>query len=222
MKIIMTRVKYIFQVFQKEHFWLPVSIMALFVIIIGLIPEANQYNAARGFLGFTLPLITGGLSAYAFLADSALELQFTTKHRIWQMISERLGIIMVIIGLTSLVFQAIIARMGISLSPLGGIMQRQLVWFVPCFVLLTLGGAVSLMAKNSNSGFSLVGGIWILQLLTRGWFARKPILRNLLLFYGSMDPLSTQRVYNQVTLMTISFLLLIATYALLKKQERYI
>ena len=176
--------------------------MALFLIIEVFIPETNKYNTARAFIGFVLPLIAGGLSAYGFLADSALELQFTTQRPAWQMIVERLGTILSVIGLTSLVFQMIVAMMGISLAPLGGIIQRQLIWFVPCLTLLILGGATSLMAKSSSGGFALVGGVWIFQLIARGWFARKPVLRNILIFYGAMDPLSRQRVYNQATLIT--------------------
>ena len=90
----MTGLKYTFQAFKKDLFWLPMAMMTLFTIITVFIPESNKYNTARAFLGFLLPLITGGLSAYAFLADSALELQFTTKRPAWQMIIERLGIIL--------------------------------------------------------------------------------------------------------------------------------
>jgi hypothetical protein len=214
--------RYTFQAFQKDLFWLPGAIMALFLIIIGFMPETSRYNTARAFLGFVLPLVSGGLSAYGFLADSALELRFTTKRSAWQMIWERLGIILVVITATSLVFQVFVGLIGISLDPLGGSVQRQLVWFVPCLALLTLGGAVSLMARSSNGGFALIGGIWIFQLLARGWFAENPILQNILLFFGAMAPLSKERVYNQITLVLISVVLIAATYSLLKKQERYI
>lgn len=217
-----TRLRYTFKTLQKDQLWLPFGIMALFLVITIFIPTKNRYNTSRAFLGFMLPLISGGLSAYAFLADPALELQFTTSHRIWKMIFERLGIILAIVSFTSLIFQAVVIMMGISLAPLGEFAQRQLVWFVPCLTLLILGGATSLVTKNCSGGFALVGGIWISQLLTRGWFAREPILRNILLFYGVMDPLGKQRIYNQITLMAISVFLLVVTYTLLKKQERYI
>jgi hypothetical protein len=217
-----TRLKYTFQVFQKDHFWLPIAIMALFVIISIFIAEVNRYNTARAFLGFVLPLISGGLSAYGFLADSALELQFTTSRSAWRMIYERLGVIFSVIVMTSLVFQLIVAVIGISLSPLGGLFLRQLVWFVPSFTMLALGGAASLAARGSNGGFALVGGIWITQLIFRGWFARKPILRNILLFYGAMDPLGSARFFNYITLLAISILLLWVTKHLLSRQERYI
>ena len=66
----MIRIKYTFQAFQKDHFWLPIAITGLFMIIVIFIPEINKYNSARSFLGFILPLITGGLSSYALLQDN--------------------------------------------------------------------------------------------------------------------------------------------------------
>ncbi len=169
-----------------------------------------------------LPLIAGGLSAYGFLADNALELQFTTKHSAWRMIFERLGIIFSMICVTSLSYQIIVALLGISLAPLGGIVQRQLVWFIPCMALLVFGGCASLITRSPSGGFALVGGVWIIQLVARGWFARKAVLRNILLFFGAMDPLGQLRIYNQLTLTIISLLLLAVTYLLLIQQEKYI
>jgi hypothetical protein len=221
-RAMLIKLKYTFQAFQKDHFWLPIAIMALFSVVAFFAPDANKYNTARAFLGFVLPLIGGGLSSYGFLADNALELQFTTKHSTWRMIFGRLGFIFSMICITSLSFQIIVAFMGISLAPLGGIIQRQLIWLVPCMTLMVFGGASSLMAESCSGGFALVGGVWIIQLLLRGWFARKPILRNILLFLGAMDPLGQLRIYNQLTLTAISLLLLAMTYLLLKQQEKYI
>jgi hypothetical protein len=216
------KIKYTFQAFQKDQFWLPPTITALFMLILLFMPEDNKYNTARAFLGFVLPLIAGGLSAYAFLEDSALELQFSTKRPAWKMMLERLGVVLVVIVLVSLMFQVYAQLLGIALDPLGGIVQRQLVWFVPCFTMLVLGGAASLMACNSSGGIAQVGGLWIIQLLLRGWFARKMFWRYILLFYGAMDPLGEPLVWNQITLITISILLLAAAHHLLTKQERYI
>lgn len=218
----MPRLKYTFQAFQKDHFWLPVAVMGLFMLITLLMSGDRQYGLARAFLGFTLPLLAGGLSAYTFLEDSALELQFATKRPAWKMIAERLGLVLSIIVIVSLVFQLYIQLLDVSLSPLGGVFQRQLVWLVPCVTTLVLGGAVSLIARNSNSGMAVVGGLWIIQVLLRGWFAQEPVWRNVLLFYGVMDPLRQPRILNQLTLTIISLLLLVAAHALLKKQERYI
>lgn len=218
----MIRIKYTFQAFQKDHFWLPIAITGLFMIIVIFIPEINKYNSARSFLGFILPLITGGLSSYALLQDDALELQFTTKQSMWKFIFERLGIILVVIVLTSSVFQTYIAMSGISLSPLGGLLQRQLVWLVPCITTLVLGCAASLLTKSSSGGFAFTGTLWITQLLLRGWFIRQPVWRNFLLFYGVMDPFGKPLVTNQITLTVISIILLALSHYLITKQERYI
>ncbi|KAA3646561.1 MAG: hypothetical protein DWQ07_10160 [Chloroflexi bacterium] len=218
----MSRLNYTFQAFQKDHFWLPVAVMGLFMLITLLMTGDRQYSVVRAFLGFTLPLLAGGLSAYTFLEDSALELQFATKRPAWKMIAERLGLVLFVIVFVSLTFQLFIQLLGVSLSPLGNVFQRQLVWFVPCLTTLVLGGAVSLMARNSNGGMAAVGGLWIIQILLRGWFAREPVWRNVLLFYGVMDPLGQPRILNQITLTVFSLLLLVAAHTLLKKQERYI
>lgn len=216
------RFKYTFQAFQKDLFWLPVAMTGLFMIIVQFLPESNKYKAAISFLGFVMPLVSGGLSAYAILEDNSLELQFTTKRSMWKMILERLGLVLVVMVLTSIVFQVYSRMAGISLSPLGSLFQRQLVWLVPCITTITIGGAASLLAKSSNGGFAFVGALWITQLLLRGWFIRQAIWRYILLFYGVMDPFGKALIINQITLTVISLVLLVFTYYLINKQERYI
>ena len=214
--------RYTFQAFQKDQFWLPVAIMALFMIVAVFIDDTNRFNTFRAFLGFTLPLISGGLSAYAFLEDTALELQFTTSRSAWKMIFERLSIIALVITLTALVFQAYAPLIGVDLSPLGGLLARQLIWAAPCLAMLAFGANVSLLARSSPGGFAFVGGFWTLQLFMRGWFADSPVLRNVLLFYGAMEPNTQSAAVNQLSLVWIFVLLLLATHNLLKKTERYI
>jgi hypothetical protein len=87
---------------------------------------------------------------------------------------------------------------------------------------LALGSAASLLAKNSSGGFAIIGGLWIIQLLLRGWFIQKPVWSNILLFYGVMEPLDKSLVNNQITLLIISIVLLALTHFLINKQERYI
>ena len=214
--------KYTFQAFQKDQFWLPAAIMALFMIVAVFIDDTLRFNTFRAFLGFTLPLISGGLSAYAFLEDTALELQFTTSRSAWKMIFERLSIIVLVITLTALIFQVYAPLIGVDLSPLGGLLARQLIWAAPCLAMLALGTSVSLLARSSPGGFAFVGGFWTLQLFMRGWFADSPVLRNILLFYSAMDPNTQAAAVNQLSLVWIFVLLLLATHNLLKKTERYI
>jgi hypothetical protein len=216
------RLYYSFQTFQKDLFWLPAALMGLFLIVSVLGPEDQKFNTARSFLGFLLPLLAGGLSAYTFLQDSALELQFTTSQSLWSMILERLGVVLAAIALTAFIFQGILLPLGISLAPLGGFLQRQLVWLIPCLAAAALGCAASLAARNSSSGAALIGTLWITQILLRGWFARNSIARNFLLFYGAMDPQGDPRILNQISLSVLTACLLGIIYLALTKRERYI
>jgi len=214
--------KYTVQAFQKDLFWLPLALMGLFSLIAWMLPAEKQYDTARSFIGFLLPLIAGGFSAYAFLEDDALELQFSTQRPAWRMIVERLGIVAVVIAATSLIFQGIAALLGISLAPLGGFLQRQLVWLVPSLCMIVIGGVGALLSRSSSGGLAFIGSLWIIQLLLRGWFIRQRVWRNILLFYGVMDPLGNNRIANQLTLLGIAILLMVVIHNLLKKQERYI
>jgi hypothetical protein len=217
-----SHVKYAFQAVQKENYWLPPAFAGLFLLITGLVGPAQEVTVGRSFLGYVLPLLTGGLSAYAILADSALELQFATKRSAARMIAERLGVIVGITVLIGLLYQLGLSALGVSLSSWGGIFQRQLVWLIPCFTTLTLGSIAALLGRNAHTGFALVGGLWILQLVARGWFANDPIFRNIFLFYAAMDPTGGPRLLNQVVLSTLSLIFLVISHGLLKKQERYL
>lgn len=217
-----SRAKYAFQTLQKENFWLPPALAALFLIIVAILGPEHRYDIGRAFLGYVLPLLPGGLSAYAFLADPALELQFATRRSAARMLFERLSVIFGVVVAVGVLFQLGLHALGVSLAPLGGLWQRQLAWLVPCLTTLALGAAAALLGRNTNAGSAVVGGLWIFQLLARGWFASNPVLRNVLLFYAVMDPFGTPRRLNQVVLSALSVGLLVLTQALLKKQERYL
>ncbi|MBG0785211.1 MAG: hypothetical protein H0S79_08920 [Anaerolineaceae bacterium] len=217
-----TSVKYSFQALNKENFWLLPAFAGLFLLITALVGPDQKVTVGRSFLGYVLPLLTGGLSAYAFLADSALELQFSTKRSAARMIFERLGVVFGITVVFGILYQFGLSALGVSLSSWGGILFRQFIWLIPCFTTLTLGAMASLLARNPHGGFAFIGGLWIIQLVARGWFALDPIFRNIFLFYGAMDPTGELRLLNQIVLSTISLVSLWLTHSLLKKQERYL
>lgn len=217
-----SRAKYTFQALQKENFWLPPALAALFMIIVVIVEPEQRYSFGRAFLGYVLPLLPGGLSAYAFLADPALELQFATRRSAARMLFERLSVIFGGVVTVGVLFQLGLHALGVSLAPMGGQWERQWVWLVPCFTSLALGVAAALLARNASVGFAVVGGLWIFQLLARGWFAENLVLRNLLLFYGVMEPFGVSLWLNQVVLSALSLVLLALTQTLLKKQERYL
>jgi hypothetical protein len=217
-----SRIRYEFQALQKENYWLPPAFAALFLIIVAILGPERNVSTGRAFLGYVLPLLSGGLSAYAILSDPALELQFATKQSAIRMIVERLGVIFGVVLVISLVYQLGLSALGVSLSSWGSLWQRQWVWLVPSFTTLTLGALVSLWMCNSHGGFAFVGGLWIFQLVARGWFVSHPIFRYLFLFYAAMDPFGKSRLQNQLILGGLSLIFLILTHYFLRNQERYL
>lgn len=214
--------KYILSAFQKDQFWLPVAFWGLFALLVSVFFEGdNAVNGARSFIGFTLPLLSGGMAAYAVLQDSALELQFATARPAWRMLAERLGLVLVVITIVSGSFQLLLYTLNIHLL-YGNFWQTQLVWLVPNFSIIALACLASLITANSNTGFAFTGGLWILQLLLRGWFAYNEPARYILLFFGTMAPGHETLPANQITLTAIGILCLVGSWILLKQQERYI
>lgn len=217
-----SKTKYAFQSLQKENFWLPPVFAALFLIIVALMSPAQKENVGRAFLSFFMPLLSGGLAAYAFLADPGLELQFATKRSAARMIFERLGVIFGIMVIIGSLYQVGLSALGVSLSVWGGFWQQQLVWHIPSLTTISLGAMAGLLARNPNGGFALVGGLWITQILARSWFASHRLARYIFLFYAAMYPSDEPRGLNQVVLVTLSLIFVVFTHVLLKKQERYL
>ena len=214
-------IRYTFQAFQKDQFWLPAAMWALFALMTGLMLKDRGSEMSRGFLGFVMPLLAGGLGAYAVLQDSALELQFATDRPSWRMLVQRLGLVLVIMVLVGLSYQLFAAVLHVELG-FGPVLQAVLIWLVPCVAMVAVANLVSLLAGNSNGGFAFVGTMWILQLMLRGWIAQKVVLRNFLLFMGAMAPGQEVVPLNQLTLTGVAVISLLLSWLLLKKQERYI
>ena len=215
-------IKYTFQAFQKDQFWLPLAMWGLFVLMLVLFFEGNnQVNAARAFLGFVMPLLAGGLAAYAVLEDSALELQFATALPAWRMLAERLGLVLVVILAVGLSFQGVLVVLRVD-PHLGNFWQAVLAWLVPCLTMISLGTFVSLLAGNSHAGAAFVGVLWITQTIGRGWFAYNETARLFLLFFGAMAAGHKDLPLNQFVLTGITVAGLFFSWLLLKKQERYI
>ena len=214
--------KYSLLTFKLDQLWFPLAFLLLFCIISGIEKDAPQLpQMARGYLGATLPLVGGILSAYAVLEDPALEIRFATPISSMQTLLERLGLIFIVQAAAALLYQLFYIAIGAEFSFYASFWQLQLAWFIPTFSLMMLGCAFSLLAANSMVGALTTGMVWLVELIARGWFA----LNNgkyLLIF---MSPFMTDHpdlIANQITLFAVSCALFLGSLALLDRQERYI
>lgn len=208
---------------RLDQLWFPAAFWALFVLLAWIMRlDRDAAGLAAGFLGCVLPLIGGVMAAYAVLDDPALELHFASARPAWVMLAERLGAILAVIAAAALTYQLAMAGLGISLAGLGAPLARQLAWLAPSLALMALSIAAALAVAQTTPAAMIVGFVWILQILLRGWFASARGARYVYLFMGALSPAHPSLPANQASLLLLSLLLLAAAVLLLKQQERYI
>lgn len=213
--------KYSWLTYRRDQLWFPLAFLALFIVILLIMRHpVPRFSIARAYLGFIVPLVGGILAAYSVLDDPALELRFATPVRAEQTLLARLGLILAVQTACALVFQLFIAALGIDLSPLGSLFNVQLVWFLPTLSLASLGCAGSLAGAQTAMGAFLAGAAWLIQLLMNSWL--KLNARHVFLFLGVLVPNHPDLVLNQLVLFLGSMALLLVSWALLRRQERYL
>ena len=217
-----THLKYTLTTYRFDQFYLPAAFWGLFAVIclFRLAPD-HLLDMARAYLGTVVPLIAGIMSAYTILDDPALELRFASPARMGRFLAERLGIILVVQVVCALTFQVFVRLFGANLSPLGNFYDVQLAWLVPTLALMSLSCFGSLLAAQTMTGAFLSGLTWLIEVLARGWLARNNG-KYVLIFMGALMPDHPDLVANRITLGLLSFVFILASWALLRRQERYI
>jgi hypothetical protein len=213
--------KYSWLTWRRDQLWFPLAFLVLFIVIVLIMrhPEV-RFSLARAYLGFIVPLVGGILAAYGVLDDPALELRFSTPVRAEQTLLARVGSILAVQAVCALVFQLFVGALGLDLSPLGGLFSVQLVWFLPTLALAALGTAGALAGAQTAMGAFLAGAVWLVQLIMNGWL--KLNARPVFLFLGVIVPGHPDLAMNQWVLFTGSMALLLVSWALLRRQERYL
>jgi hypothetical protein len=213
--------KYSWLTYRRDQLWFPLAFLVLFIVILLILRHpVPRYSISRAYLGFIVPLVGGILAAYSVLDDPALELRFSTPVRAEQTLLARLGLILAVQAVCALVFQLFAGALGIDLSPLGGLFRVQLVWFLPTLALASLGTAGALAGAQTAMGAFLAGAAWLIHLLMNSWLRLNA--RPVFLFLGVIVPGHPDLAMNQIVLFTGSILLLLISWALLRRQERYL
>lgn len=213
--------KYSWLTYRRDQLWFPLAFLGLFLVILLILPDPGvRFSIARAYLGFIVPLVGGILAAYSVLDDPALELRFATPVRAEQTLLARVGLILVIQAACALVFQLFVGVLGIDLSPLGGLLGVQLVWFLPALALAALGCAGALAGAQTAMGAFLAGAVWLVQLIMNSWLRLNA--RPVFLFLGVIAPDDPVLALNRWLLLAGSIALLFMSWILLRRQERYL
>jgi len=216
-------IRYTLLTSRFDQIWFPLVLWILFLVIGVLRGQESIMDTTRNYLGFVVPLIGGIMAAYAVLEDPALELRFATPIPAEQTLPERLVPTFIVQAIFALAYQAFALGLKADFnSTFTSWGDLQLSWLVPTLSLAALGCFASLAARNSITGAVLAGMVWIVELVARGWFAGHEIRRYFLVFMSSIMLDHPALRINQITLITLSLILLGASWWLLRHQERYI
>ncbi len=205
-----------------DQLWFPLAFWVLFVII-GII-RGSEYilDTSRAYLGAVLPLVGGIMAAYAVLDDPSLELRFATPIPAAQTLLERLAPTFIIQVLCALTYQVFALTLGVDFYSLyGNWLNLQLIWLLPTLSLMALGCLSAFIAAQTTTGAVLVGMVWIVELVARGWFADNNG-KYFLIFMSPLMPDHPDLIANQISLGILSVALFFAGWRLLLRQERYI
>lgn len=205
-----------------DQVWFPLAFWALFVLI-GII-RGQEYilDTSRAYLGTAMPLIGGIMAAYAILDDPALELRFAAPVPAFQTLLEHLApafVIQILCAMTFQVFALVLHADFLSLY--GSWFNVQLIWSIPTLWLMAWGCLSAVAAAQTTTGALLAGMVWLVELVTRGWFAYNNG-KYFLVFMGPLMPDHPDLIANYISLSALTFLFLFITWALLHRQERYI
>jgi hypothetical protein len=213
--------KYSWLTYRRDQLWFPLASLAIFMVIVLMMRHPGvRFSIARAYLGFIVPLIGGILAAYGVLDDPALELRFSTPVRAEQTLLARVGLILTVQAVCALVFQLFVGALGVDLSPLGGLFRVQLVWFLPALSLAAVGTAGALAGAQTAIGAFLAGAVWLIQLMMNSWLRVNGLY--VFLFLGVLAPGHPGLALNQLVLFAGSMALLLVSWALLRRQERYL
>jgi hypothetical protein len=214
--------RYALSTYRMDQLYLPAAFWVLFAIIcLFRIQAGATFDMARAYLGAVVPLIGGIMSAYAILDDPALELRFSAPARPGRFLLERLGVILAVQAICAVAFQAFAIALGADLSLLGNFIGVQLAWLVPCLFLMSFSCFGSLLSTQAVTGAFLAGITWLIELLARDWLAQNAG-QYVLIFMGALMPGHPTMVLNQATLLGLSLIFTLASWALLRRQERYL
>lgn len=162
------------------------------------------------------------MTAYAVLDDPSLELRFATPISAAQTLLERLVPIFLLQICSALTYQLFAYLLKVDFSMFGNWADLQLTWLMPTLSLMALGCLSAIAAAHTTTGALLTGMVWIVELVARGWFAGNKVGQYFLVFMGPLMPDHPALRANQLILLLTAIAFFISSWALFRRQERYI
>lgn len=193
------RFRYELQLLGQRVILPPILIMVGFALLAELLHYWNT-NPARTLsasLEIILPLAAGIVVVTITSQDPAIELQLSMPKKYATTALGRLTIIAgwtIIIALLSSIsiFALKLAYLPQPLQPWPApllFLAGLLTWLAPLFWLVTIGLCLALLLRSRSASGALLGGIWIVEIIFKDYFAAFDWLHPVFLFPTTLLPL---------------------------------
>lgn len=197
--MLLDRFRYEIHLLGKRVILTPILIMVGFACLAVLLHylHTDPARTLSASLEIILPLAAGIVVATITSHDPAIELQLSMPKRYDRTALGRLAIIAgwtIIIALISSISVfalklAFVPQMSQPSSAPLQFLTGQLTWIAPLLWLVALGLCLALLLRSRAASGALLGGIWIVEIIFKDYFAATSWLHPVFLFPTTLLPL---------------------------------
>ncbi len=236
--MLLDRFRYEIKLMGKRVILTPILTMVGFALLAELLYHlhTNPARTLSASLEIILPLAAGVMVATITSQDQAIELQLTTPKKYALTALARLAIIVgwtICIALLASIsiFTLKLAYLPQPLQPWSAPLQfltGMLTWLAPLLWLVAVGLCLALLLHSRSASGALLGGIWIVEIIFKDYFAVTDWLYPVFLFPTTLLPLVgpvPQNIFNswltnRFELIGTALVLLLIGRVLLRNPER--
>jgi hypothetical protein len=137
----------------------------------------NQADMTISVLELVFPVPVAVLTSAAFAGDPAREVVCTAERPVWQIVASRVAVVLGLLVVMSVLFDAYLAILNIPLPGDGSWLEKQLVWLSPSLVLIFTSLLASLWSRSATVGTSVAVGIWLLEIILHDLLVSDAVLQ---------------------------------------------
>ena len=226
-----TRARYELRTLGPSVLALPPLVVAIFlgVSLLAAYNDAHvsqsaalvHHDLAAGvlyLLEFGIPPVAGLAASQLIAHDPAKELHLAVVRPYRRTMLLRLSLF----GLWTLL---VAAAVSIAASRTGYWLvtrqapQDQLTWLAPAVWCIGLGAVLALVLRSTVASSTILGMLWLGELLLRDYFLGNAALQKVFLFLTIVEPQAAYWLANRLTLVGMGLVLLVGTALLLRNNE---
>ncbi len=211
-------------------FLTPILVMLGFAFFISLLLSIHRGDVVRvltSSLEMFLPLSVGMVISTIATQDVALELQLTLPKPYSFTVFYRIAIVVLWTALVACISTLVIMTLHLwpeitqlkAYSLLAYLLATQLVWIAPTLWFSALSLFLSLSLRSSIVSGTLVGTIWLIEVLAHDLFASTSWLRPVFFMATTYAPTAAFWMSNRFDLITTAVVLLLLSWQLLHYTE---